>query len=168
MYNKEISPSGTNLGYNYFIDYEHPLATGNSGRILLHRHLISMQLGRWISKDEHVHHIDENKLNNEINNLRLVSLSEHNKIHNPKTILTCLECSSEYTTPNNDTTFCSRDCFIKSKIKNKGLTKEVLDALIPTHSWVALGKLFGYSDTGIKKRAKALGCVVPKRKQTSP
>jgi len=51
MYNKEISIKGLNLGYEYFIDYEHPLATGNSGRILLHRHNISIKLGRWISSD---------------------------------------------------------------------------------------------------------------------
>jgi hypothetical protein len=29
MYNKEITIRGYNNGYQYFIDAEHPLATGN-------------------------------------------------------------------------------------------------------------------------------------------
>lgn len=38
-YNSKIIIQGTNLGYYYFIDKNHPLATGNSGRVLLHRHI---------------------------------------------------------------------------------------------------------------------------------
>jgi hypothetical protein len=50
------------------------------------------------------------------------------------------------------------------KIKDKTITKDILDELIPLMSWVDLGKMFGYSDNGIKKRAKALGCDVSKGK----
>lgn len=48
----------------------------------------------------------------------------------------------------------------RDAIKNREITKEELDRLIPKYSWVALGKLFGYSDNGIKKRAIALGCTI--------
>jgi len=48
-------------------------------------------------------------------------------------------------------------------IKDISITKDVLDPLILKHSWTVLGSMFGYSDNGIKKRAKALGCTIPVR-----
>lgn len=163
MYNKEIIIRGCNIGYEYFIDYEHPLATGNSGRVLFHRHVASIKLGRWLSKEEQVHHIDNNILNNTPDNLEVLTAIEHNMIHRVKTILVCKNCSKEYSIKNNNTEFCSSKCYGLYKVLDKNLTKEYLDELIPNHSWVALGKMFVYSDVGIKKRAKALGCVIPIR-----
>ena len=39
-------------------------------------------LNRNLSKKEYIHHIDGNTLNNNINNLSLLSLSEHKDVHN--------------------------------------------------------------------------------------
>jgi len=167
MYNKEIilRDSNLNCGYYYFIDKEHPLATGNSGRVLLHRHVASLALGRWLDSTEHVHHIDEDKLNNDPSNLQVLTVAEHNKIHFSNLIpKECLNCKKIFIpTEANKQQYCSQECSKAAKIKNKELTKEILDELIPKHSWVALGKMFGYSDSGIKKRAKALGCIIPVR-----
>lgn len=163
MYNKEITVKGLNLGYKYFIDYSHPLATGNSGRVLLHRHIASIKEDRWLGSNEHVHHIDEDILNNDPTNLAVLSIEEHNQIHNHKILLVCKTCNVKYTTANNNTIYCSTKCMGIDKVKDKTLTKELLDTLIPIHSWVALGIMFGYSDSGIKKRAKALGCFIPTR-----
>lgn len=163
MYNKEIVIRGLNLGYEYFIDYEHPLATGNSGRVLLHRHIASIKAGRWISKEDHVHHVDSNILNNSPDNLEILTAKEHNLIHRVKTVLTCKNCTKEYSVRNNNTEYCSTDCYNSYRVRDKTITKELLDDLISNNSWTALGKLFGYSDVGIKKRAKALRCVIPIR-----
>lgn len=38
-------------------------------------------LGRKLLRKEIVHHINENRLDNRLKNLQLVSRSEHNKIH---------------------------------------------------------------------------------------
>ena len=46
-----------------------------------HRIVMERMLGRKLSSDEHVHHIDENTLNNSPSNLQIVSRSEHCKIH---------------------------------------------------------------------------------------
>lgn len=81
MYSKPINIVGTNKGYEYFIDKEHPLATGNSFRVYVHRHIASIDRGYWLSTDEHVHHMDENKLNNDPTNLIVLSAEEHARIH---------------------------------------------------------------------------------------
>jgi hypothetical protein len=46
-----------------------------------HRLVVERNLGRYLLDDEVVHHIDENRKNNKIENLQVVSRSEHRKIH---------------------------------------------------------------------------------------
>lgn len=57
---------------------------GSSGYKLEHRLIMEKHIGRPLMPHEAVHHIDENKLNNNIKNLLLITKSEHAKIHNPK------------------------------------------------------------------------------------
>lgn len=159
QYNSKIKIQGTNLGYYYFIDKNHPLATGNSGRVLLHRHVAQLKLGRWLLSNEIVHHIDENKLNNSPDNLLVLSRQEHSSIHAIRLEQKpCIECGNMFTPKESKILYCTNLCSKKSQIKNKDITKELLEQLMPTHSWIVLGKLFGYQDNGIKKRAVSLGC----------
>lgn len=44
-----------------------------------HRYLMEKHLGRKLTFDETIHHKDGNKLNNKLNNLELLSRSEHTK-----------------------------------------------------------------------------------------
>lgn len=46
-----------------------------------HRYVMEQYLGRELTRDEVVHHKDGNKENNDIENLELMSLSEHSKQH---------------------------------------------------------------------------------------
>ncbi|MCA1669689.1 MAG: HNH endonuclease [Thermomicrobia bacterium] len=41
-------------------------------------------LGRSLRREEHVHHRDGNKANNAIENLQLISASDHAHLHHPK------------------------------------------------------------------------------------
>lgn len=167
MYHKEIVVSDSLAAggrYKYFIDKDHPLAM-SGGMVYLHRHIASLKVGRWLTADEHVHHIDGDACNNEPSNLEILSSSEHGKRHRP--ILNdciCKQCGIRFSPDRATQVFCSPNCSSASLIKNAELTKEVLDALIPTTSWVELGEIFNYSDVGIKKRAIALGCIIPKRR----
>lgn len=166
MYNKEINAKALNNGYLCFYDKEHPLATeACQYRIFLHRHIASIKLGRWLSTEEHVHHIDGNKLNNNPDNLEILTCSEHAKRHRGETPnVKCEVCGTEFKASGKVNRYCSYSCSNTGSVKNKIITKELLDSLIPGNTWLTLGAMFGYSDVGIKKRAKALGCIVPERK----
>ncbi len=64
-------PCPNNFGYlRYYISPKK--------RVLIHRYIMEKHLRRKLKKGEVVHHIDENKTNNNISNLRLYkSHSEH-------------------------------------------------------------------------------------------
>jgi hypothetical protein len=103
MYLRENNPNYANLGernplfkdgeritrYGYKDIYkpDHPNSK-KDGYIFEHRYVMSEYLGRPLFKWEVVHHIDENKINNDISNLEVMTLPEHQRYHNSlKTII---------------------------------------------------------------------------------
>ena len=64
----------TNKGYLGICDTK-------NHRMPYHRFVMEQHLGRHLTKDEVVHHIDGNPKNNSIDNLVVLSRSEHTKIH---------------------------------------------------------------------------------------
>ena len=67
-------------GYIEIWKPEHPNAN-NKGYILEHRLVMSEHLKRPLLDNEDVHHKDRNKANNDINNLELMTKSEHSRYH---------------------------------------------------------------------------------------
>ncbi len=73
---KELTERGT----TFYDGYEVIRIKGKPVRY--HRYLMEKKLGRKLKSSEIVHHIDGDKLNNDINNLFLCeNVSEHNLIH---------------------------------------------------------------------------------------
>lgn len=77
-----------------------------------------------------IHHVDENKNNNNIENLQLVSRAEHARIHNsdicrfPKRKFICQMCGKEYeATDNGKNKFCSQSCTQKNYAQSHPITK---------------------------------------------
>lgn len=48
--------------------------------IPLHRYVVATKIGRPLTRNEHVHHIDGNKMNNDIKNLAIMTPSQHTLI----------------------------------------------------------------------------------------
>lgn len=61
----------------------HPAADG-MGYVRLHRLIMEQMIGRFLTKDEVVHHKDDNTFNNHPDNLEIMSLPEHTGHHSRK------------------------------------------------------------------------------------
>lgn len=112
----KISKSG---GYPAIYCPDHPKAW-STGYIHVHRIVMEQSLGRILSTDEVVHHIDHNKSNYDLANLELTSQSAHSKSHvRPLTVLNmvCANCGLKFRRRKDITklrtakrAFCSRSC----------------------------------------------------------
>ena len=54
---------------------------GKRIRIFEHRQVMEKYMGRKLKQNESVHHVDKNKLNNNIDNLQLMTKSSHTYLH---------------------------------------------------------------------------------------
>ena len=71
-------------GYIYCLAEDHPNATG-TGHVKEHRLVMEKHIGRYLTKEEVVHHINEIKDDNRIENLLLcANRAEHNGYHKNK------------------------------------------------------------------------------------
>lgn len=85
--------------------------------ILLHREVYKQHTG--LTDDDllgyEVHHIDGNKDNNDISNLKLLSKKEHAKYHlvdaRKKQIKSCEQCGKIYSCINPRSRFCTEKCY---------------------------------------------------------
>jgi len=143
------------LGYEYFCDKLHPCAN-NQGKVYYHRHVLSLKLGRWLLSNEHVHHADGCKWNNDPDNLELVTAEEHPALHHPaREPKLCELCGS----PTKEKRFCSVGCASFSTRVVKRPSKSELRSLLRATTWTALGRRYGVSDNAVRKWAKQYGLL---------
>jgi hypothetical protein len=67
-------------GYKLVLCKGHPNAD-RDGYIAEHRLIMEQYLGRTLKRDEHIHHINRDITDNRIENLQLMSLTEHTILH---------------------------------------------------------------------------------------
>lgn len=131
--------------YNYVLLPEHPNSTKN-GYVLEHRVVMENRLGRLLGADEVVHHLDGNKKNNDIENLQVMNVIAHAKLHHPETgrnmvKLKCPNCGKIFDRERRNThfrkpsklnvTFCSKTCSgtFSSMVQHHGLTYKMEQAI---------------------------------------
>lgn len=167
-------------GYKVVYHPEHLSFSGfvkHPGYIYEHRYVMEKNLGRPLRKDEHIHHIDGNKSNNVIANLKLISPAEHARHHNRKLAENqghhhieeriCRRCgkpTSRYGTLCGN---CARQKSIKIKLPPKTDFQRMIDTL-PLEK---VANIVGVSSNAVKKWIRKLGLhYVPfyKRRQEAP
>lgn len=140
---------------------EHHLSDVN-GIVYVHRLLAEMKLGRPLLSTECVHHVDEDKFNNAIENLMIFKTKkDHSMFHNGCNIVLdvavyvavmedtrriCPECGSH---KNIGAIMCLL-CRHK-KLRSSIPEKEELYDLIQHMSYVEIGKRYGVSDSSVRK-----------------
>jgi hypothetical protein len=67
-------------GYVFVAAADHPTAN-RDGYVLEHRYVMEKHLGRILAKNEHVHHINGVKSDNDLNNLVVLTKAEHHQLH---------------------------------------------------------------------------------------
>jgi hypothetical protein len=160
-YDKKIKISSCLInGYQYFCDNSHPLSNKN-GYVYYHRHVASIKVGNWLTPSEYVHHKDGNKLNNDPDNLMILSNAEHSTLEqnirgNFREINYCTKCGTKLANNRQKsvTGLCPK-CYGLSKRKFDP-SKEEFYQLIQKLPMIKIGKLYGVSETAIRKRRKLL------------
>jgi hypothetical protein len=64
-----------------WIDQGHRFISVNGERIAEHRHVVEQREGRKLGSDEIIHHVDGDPLNNQPDNLVILTRSEHMRLH---------------------------------------------------------------------------------------
>jgi hypothetical protein len=98
---------------------------------LLHRHLAEQKLGRPLSPDEHVHHGNEKPLDNRVDNLHVLSASDHRRLHADERLVyprskRCEICGVEFTphpTKRRRQKTCSKPCADQLRSRTEKATK---------------------------------------------
>lgn len=106
--------------------YKNKQHEGKNKKIYIHREVMEKHVGRKLKTREHVHHINEIKDDNRIENLEIIDIREHARMHSTKKPRFCLVAGCRLKHYAKD--LCRKHYKWKSSDKLLGKTeKEVLE-----------------------------------------
>lgn len=118
-------------GYIEILMPEHHRARGN-GYVFEHIVVIENKLGRKLKANEHVHHIDGDKTNNDSKNLMALKAGQHSSVtgdeRRANNVIPCHYCGTPvykkpYQQKTNKNSYCSRRCVgYGTSANRKGVT----------------------------------------------
>lgn len=150
--------------------------TRQNGCVLEHRFVAEQKIGRPLRTGEVVHHIDENRTNNNPDNLMVFkNHGDHIRFHHCGVAI--LEEDGSYICPEylkipKESTyknicktcgnpckskFCSLKCSFDSRRTVERPSRDDLEKMIGTMSMRAIGRKFNVTDNSIRKWAKMYG-----------
>lgn len=133
-----------------------------------HIYLMELKIGRKLTSDENVHHIDGNRSNNDYSNLLLLTRIEHSCLHNPSNVVYSNRCKNCNNLIRSDFHFCNDHCYREHLNKNRilnGVDKEELSKLLQTSPVTKVAEQFNMSDNGLRKYCKRENIKIPKREK---
>lgn len=169
---KEFESFGSHIVNGYIVYYipDHHLAN-KSGEVYQHMIAAEQMLGRRLRSGEVVHHKDENRLNNSVDNLMVFKTkSDHSAYHQGRDIVLdgdvymvinkhkmingyaqneCPLCGELKDTKAN---MC-RNCRNKENSKHIPEKEELINLLL-NNNMCAIGRMYGVSDNAIRKWCK--------------
>jgi len=155
-------------GYMYCYAPNHYCAN-KAGKVMEHVYIMAEEIKRPLASNECVHHIDRNKTNNDISNLRLMTQAEHTALHmledREATSIErkCEVCEISFISFQSDERkYCSHTCASKASRKFE-ISKEDLEFLVWSKPTTEVAKDLGVSDSAIGKRCKKLNIEKPPR-----
>lgn len=114
---RKVGPDNPNWkGIIYSDTYPKIRINGSYKR--MHRVVMEEHLGRPLSPEEHVHHINGDKTDNRLENLQVVTNSQHRKVHAPPKLI-CSACKQKQAVAKG---FC-KSCWHKAR---RGKLKQTL------------------------------------------
>jgi predicted nucleic acid-binding Zn ribbon protein len=172
-------------GYRMILKPDYYRAMTNrvwEGYVYEHIYVVEESLGRHLTEDEEVHHLDGNRENNRPENLLVLTGPQHTKLHmwlrkgapgikrfysntynkdNNEKENTCLICDKPLY--RNQEKTCSSECSQILSRRVERPTKDELYKLIWEMPTVKVAKKFKVSDKAIEKWCKSYGIEKPPR-----
>ncbi|MEN6293902.1 MAG: HNH endonuclease, partial [Methanobacterium sp.] len=138
-------------------------------KVYEHHYVMYNEIKRPLNVDECVHHIDRDRTNNNLNNLILMTHSEHTKLHavedrNSLVVTSeCKQCKISFIHFKSDKRiYCSQLCNSDDRIKFK-IEKHILEKLVWEMPSVDIAKMYNVSDVAVAKKCKKFGIAKPTR-----
>ena len=156
------------LKYKYANINGHTLSN-KSNKVYEHIYVMCKHINRNLYPNEVVHHKDRDRSNNKLDNLLLLTQSEHMKLHQQEDGLSveitneCKYCNKLiHTTEAVNQIYCGTKCYQEFRRKLT-IEPEELSTLVWEIPTVKIAELYGVSDTAIDKRCKLFNIQKPPR-----